>query len=61
MLHVDVSHEEQEVLSRVLQRALAGLEVEIQHTDHKDFRDLLKRRRDILRALVAKVPPPTGH
>jgi len=56
MLHVEVSHEEQEMLHRVLQRALAGLEIEIQHTDHKEFKDLLKRRREILRALVVKVP-----
>lgn len=61
MFHVELSREEQEALSQLLQRALAALEIEIQHTDHKEFKEHLKRRRETFRALGAKVPEPTGQ
>jgi hypothetical protein len=58
MLHLELVPEEQEVLSQILERSLAVLEVEIQHTDHQEFKSLLKRRREVLRALITKVPQP---
>jgi len=56
MLHLELAQEEQEILSQILQRCLAALEIEIRHTYHQEFKALLKRRREILRALLAKVP-----
>ena len=53
---VELSNEEQEILSQVLQRALAALELEILHTDHAEFRGLLKHRRDVLRQLSTRLP-----
>ena len=56
MYQVKLSPEETEVLSQVLQNAVATLELEIQHTDHQDFKNLLKQRRETLQTLIAKVP-----
>jgi Cdc6-like AAA superfamily ATPase len=58
MCSVELSHEEMEILSEVLQSSLATLELEIQHTDHQEFKNLLKHRRESLRTLIAKVPRP---
>lgn len=57
MYHVELSHEEMEILSQVLQNSLATLELEIQHTDHQEYRHLLKQRRETLRTLIARVRP----
>ena len=51
---IELSNEEQEVFAQVLQNSLAALELEIQHTDHAEFKNLLKRRREVIRGLVAK-------
>ncbi len=56
MSHIELSDEELEILSQILQNSLATLELEIGHTDHQEFKTLLKRRREILRGLLAKVP-----
>jgi len=58
MCSVELSHDEMEILSEVLQSSLATLELEIQHTDHQEFKSLLKHRRESLRTLIAKVPQP---
>ncbi len=58
MSYVELSSEEREILNQVLQNSLAALELEIQHTDRQEFRNLLKQRRETLRALLAKVPQP---
>jgi hypothetical protein len=58
MNHLELTPEEMEVLSQVLQRSLAALELEIQHTDHQVFKALLKDRRNTLRAVIAKVGEP---
>jgi hypothetical protein len=58
MNQLELTPEEAEVLSQVLERSLAALELEIQHTDHKDFKNLLKERRTRLRTLIAKASQP---
>lgn len=58
MNHLELTPEEAEVLNQVLERSLAALELEIQHTDHKEFRDLLKQRRATLRTLISKASQP---
>ena len=60
MYQVKLSPEETEVLSQVLQNAVATLELEIQHTDHQDFKNLLKQRRETLQTLIARVPQPAA-
>ena len=58
MDHVELSQEEMEILSQVAQNSLVTLELEIQHTDHLEFKHLLKRRRETLRTLLAKLGQP---
>ena len=62
MPQIEFSIEEQELLGQILQHALATLEIEIRHTHHHDFKELLKHRREVLHGLVAKIPtPPAGR
>ena len=56
MCQIELSDVEHELLGQVLQHALATLEIEILHTDHKEFKELLRHRRQVLKDLVAKVP-----
>ncbi len=56
MFRVEISDEERDILSQILQNSLATLELEIHHTDHQEFKNLLKHRRETLRALLAKMP-----
>lgn len=58
MLHLELSPEEAEILNQMLQRSLAALEIELRHTHHLDFKELLKHRREVLRAMLAKTPQP---
>ena len=58
MNHLELTSEEAEVLNQVLERSLAALELEIQHTFHKEFKDLLKQRRATLRTLISKASQP---
>lgn len=58
MYHVELSPEEMEILNQVVQNSLATLELEIQHTDHQGFKNLLKQRRETLRMLTSKLPQP---
>lgn len=60
MFQLELSNEEQEVLVQVLQRALAALDLEILHTDHREFKAFLKQRREVLQRLVAKLPKPAA-
>jgi hypothetical protein len=60
MGQIELSDEEQELLGQILQNALLTLELEIQHTDHADFRQLLRRRREVIRRLIARFPKPAA-
>lgn len=55
MTTIELNPEEREVLSQVLQNSLALLDVEIHHTDNKDFKHLLKHRREVLATLTDRV------
>lgn len=54
MYAIELESEELEVLEQLLQTAAASLEVEIRHTDHGDFKDHLKNRRQVLQRVIAK-------
>jgi hypothetical protein len=60
MIQIELLPEEGEVLTQIVQNALATLELEIGHTDHQEFKALLKRRREILRGLIVRLPQPAA-
>ena len=55
---LELKAEESDVLHQVLEHSLATLELEIRHTDHNEFKTFLKKRRDLLQALIAKLDQP---
>ncbi len=57
MQHLELSEEEMEILNQVVQNSLAALELEVQHTDHQEYKNLLKHRREKMRTLVDKLRP----
>jgi hypothetical protein len=60
MCQIELANEEQEILGQVLQNALAMLELEIHHTDHKEFKELLKHRRQVLQNLLQRTSSPVA-
>jgi len=58
MYHIELSQTEMEILSQVVQNSLATLELEIHHTDHQEFKNLLKHCRETLRTLADKLQAP---
>ncbi len=52
---IELTNAEREVLKQILESSLATLEIEISHSDHIEFRQQLKKRLDILEALIRKV------
>ena len=55
---------EEQVLEQVIRRCLSDLELEILHTDHAEFRKLLKERRKTLEGLYERLSAecaPTEH
>ena len=56
MIQLVLTDEEQDLLGQVLQTSLAALEVEILHTDNHEFKESLKRRREVLQKLAARLP-----
>lgn len=53
-----VSREEQVLLHELLAAERDRLLVEIRHTDHRPYRDQLRRRLDTVHALLERCPPP---
>lgn len=52
MITLDPTEQEREILSGVLESTLGDLRMEISHTDSKDVRDLLKKRKQVLKKVV---------
>jgi hypothetical protein len=55
MTELALTPEEAEVLRQVLGRCVSDLELEIAHTDHADFRAMLRQRRAVLTGLHARL------
>lgn len=55
MIQVELTSDEQEVLSEVLTHELADLRMEIRETDNRDFREGLKHRESLLSQIAEKV------
>lgn len=51
--------EERELLAELLEAERHRLLLEIRHSDHRQFREQLGRRYDIVEALVARMRQPT--
>ena len=58
MSKIALTDEELQTLNHTLKVDLGTLEIEIQHTDHREFKELLKHRRDVLKGLLFKVQEP---
>jgi len=58
MMHIEMTAEEQLLLSQVLERRIRDLEMEILHTDKAEFKAALKEHRTLLQALLGKLSLP---
>lgn len=55
MIHLDIDSEETEDLKEFLQNCLDSLKVEVAHTDHHAFRDMLKQKERVLERVLGKL------
>ncbi len=55
MIHLDIDLEEREDLKEFLQSCLDSLEIEVAHTDHHAFRDMLKQKERVLQKVLEKL------
>ena len=53
MIQLDLTPEEQETLSAILENAISDLRMEISHTDRLDFRTGLKRKKAVLNKVLS--------
>ena len=52
--------DEQRVLKEVLERTIHDLELEILHTDHNEFKTLLRDRRQVLGGILDRLTRLAG-
>lgn len=52
MVQIDLDPDERARLAEILEGTLSDLRMEISHTDQKDFRDMLKRRKEVLQKVL---------
>ena len=52
--------EERRILEEVLERTSHDLELEILHTDHHEFKLLLRARRQVLGAILERLSGPSA-
>jgi len=48
MIALDISLEEEQILSEMLEDCIADLRAEIMETDRQDYKLMLKRRKEVL-------------
>ena len=61
MTKIQVSDQEAVLLHSILQNSFRELEVEIVHTDRREFKDYLKSRESLLRRLIEEVGKSLGE
>jgi hypothetical protein len=61
MKPLDLSPQEQELLVQVLERCLGDLDHEIRHTDHGEFKRILRRRQAAIAVIIQKLPAILEH
>jgi len=52
MINIQMNKEEANILVSVIERYLYHLQVEIIHTDKREFRDALKKRENFLKEII---------
>ena len=55
MIHLDIDSEEKKELTEFLDRCLKSLKVEVAHTDHLAFRDMLKQKEKVLERVLKRL------
>ena len=52
MINLELTKEEKDILAMVLENDLSDLRMEIADTDSMDFRELLKKKKDVLKKVL---------
>ncbi len=52
MIHLELTKEEKELLIDVLENDLSDLRMEITDTDSLDFREILKKQKEVLKKVL---------
>ncbi len=52
MIRVDLTAEERDVLHNMLSNYVSDLRMEIADTDRQDFREMIRRRKEILQKII---------
>ena len=60
MVAIQVNDQEAPLLQEILQSCFSELEMEIAHTDRKEFRNYLKGKESLLRRLIGELAAETG-
>jgi hypothetical protein len=60
-MELTLSDEEQEFLSNILEQRLRELLEEIAHTDHREFREGLRRSEKLLESLLFRLQATTAQ
>jgi len=55
MAHIELARTEMESLREILKRYLSELTMEIAHSDRKDFREFLKKRREFMETFIQRL------
>lgn len=54
MIRMELSLDEAEILRDILETTISGIREEIHHTDHREYREGLKRREAALEGLLGR-------
>ena len=52
MIHLELTQEEKEMLIDIMENDLSDLRMEIADTDSSDFREMLKKQKEVLRKVL---------
>lgn len=55
MIQLDLTTDEREIMTTVLESYLSDLRMEIADTDRKAFRDMLKERKQVIRKVLSAI------
>ncbi len=60
MVSLELTPEEEKTLWHLLRRWEDNLEVEIRHTDHREFREILKHQRELVTGIIQRLSQATS-
>lgn len=58
MLHLELSEAECKELRHILENYLSHLSLEIRHTHHREFKEILRRREQMITNLLERLGQP---